>query len=51
MFANLAPVKARRLSCDQPEEDDDDDQKKFLQRRCPEGLCLTLAALILDQLD
>src|SRR5260370_39416202 len=27
VVANLAPVKTRRLSCDQPEENDDDDQK------------------------
>src|ERR1700730_19414311 len=34
VVANLAPVKTRRLSRDQPEENDNDDQKNYYGAQC-----------------
>src|SRR6202047_361621 len=51
VVANLAPVKTRRLSCDQPEENDDDDQKNSSSANAGRAGAFTLGCLILDQLD
>src|ERR1700730_19151164 len=51
VVANLAPVKTRRLSCDQPEENDDDDQKNSSGANAARACAFTQGRLILDQLD
>src|SRR5258708_35561382 len=51
VVANLAPVKTRRLSCDQPEENDDDDQKNSFGTNTGRAGAFAQGRLILDQLD
>src|SRR5260370_13692454 len=51
VVANLAPVKMRRLSCDQAEENDDDDQKNSCGANAGRACTFTQGRLILDQLD
>src|SRR4030088_1478003 len=51
VVANLAPIKTRRLSCDQPEENDDDDQENSSGANAGRACAVTQGRLILDQLD